>query len=159
MPWLRFEELAPNFMLNGWFAAYQATPPGVEFSPDPNEWLDRINVVQTNQDWEVRIQWRQSGNLCNAMAGTWKVKLYLEQMGLGEFDLGVAGEATQNFVAADPHIYAPPNPAPIKIAAGVVPVGVYRLVLTINLAGPQGWPCPITAYGDGGLIQVYQAGL
>lgn len=113
------------------------------------------NIIRTDQRWAVRFRWRTEGALNYIMAGTWHLRVYLEQMGGGEFDLGRATRDV-SFVAR-PTLYD----EQITTNAAVVPAGIYKLVTAITFSGPapERRNGPIALFGEGPMIQFYDVAI
>jgi len=136
---LTTEELLPLFAWNGKCTVHEGPVGGPPTS-----------TIRTNQPWHIHFEWEVTGGLNFIMAGKWKLRVYLEQMGGGEFTLPNP-EKEVNFVPS-PHNYRDV----ILFSANVVPAGVYRLVTTITMVGLGGQPGPISGVGDGGLLHFYE---
>lgn len=141
------EELLPWFSwVNAQCTVYEGAPGG-----------NPTSIIRTKQPWSIRFEWETAGILHFIMAGTWHLTVQLEQMGVKEFDLPGATPAINpknvSFVPQPNHSYD----EWISFPANIVPVGVYRLIVTITMDGPGGVPGPITAYGDCGVLQFYDA--
>ena len=136
----KFEELLPYFGVGGEADVYEITPPGG--AP--------TTIIRTDQAWKVRFHWRTYGKLNCVLCGKWNLRIYLEEMGKGEFDLPGA-TASVAFVSA-PTDYE----KDIVIPAGVVPEGIYKLVVSITHTVPSGEPGPIAGFAEGPLLQFYK---
>lgn len=112
-----------------------------------------ITIIRTNQRWDVQIEWQTSGFIKSWVAGNWHLTVYLESMGPG-----------------DDHALVDPNEAVIPLLppptdhlykyhpdfnAGVVPAGVYKLILTITYTDPAGNPGEMAGYWEGPIIQFH----
>jgi hypothetical protein len=140
---MSFEELLPAFALTGTCEVIEAGPTGG--TP--------TNIIRTDQAWSVKFDWATTGPLNFLLSGTWQLRVYLEQMGGGEFDLPPAiANATKPFVSA-PNSYS----HMITVPANIVPAGIYRLVAAVTIVGPTGMPGPIAGFGEAGLIQFFQS--
>lgn len=139
---IQFEELLPLFGLNGDASVSESAP--VNGSG---------KIVRTTEDWQVDVNWNTSGPLNNIMAGKWKLAVLLEKMGHGEFALA-NNEAEEAFVSA-PHAYS----KTFNFAAGSVPPGLYRVLVTVTMVGPANAPGPIAGYEDLGMVQFYDSSI
>lgn len=135
-----FEELLPYFSLTGGLSIYEITPPGAP----------PTTIIRTDQRWKVQFDWETFGRLNCVLCGSWELRVYLEEMGRGEFHLENA-TATVPFVSS-PHSYS----REIEFAANSVPVGLYKLTATIIQQGPGG-PGPIVGFAEGPLVQFYKS--
>lgn len=109
------------------------------------------DVINTNQDWSVRLYWETDGALNCLMDGTWKCRVYLEQFGEGEYKLPDS-EVIVDFHSA-PHKYDVEMP----FKPGSVKPGVYKGVATIQMCGPKGHLGPIVAYCELGWLHFYDS--
>jgi hypothetical protein len=109
------------------------------------------NIIRTDQRWAVRFSWNTEGALNYIMAGTWHLQVFLEKMGLGEFDLD---RATRDVTFVAQQISYTEQ---IDFPARSVPVGIYKLVAAITFSGPppDKRNGPIALFGEGPMIQFY----
>ncbi len=135
---ITFEELLPFFGLSGDASISEQVPVQVP-----------TNIVRRSEGWQVKLDWQTSGPLNFIMSGTWKITVYLEQMGGGEFSLP-GNTATEPFIS-QPNAYS----KTMLFGAGSVPAGLYRASVVITIEGPGGVPGPIAGHEDLGLIQFY----
>jgi hypothetical protein len=149
-----FEEMIGNFELAGTAAIFEGTVPG-----PPLDTVDPTNgtrTVRVGQDWWVLARWTCTGWMNNAIGGTWHVRVFFEQMGVGEFALMPGGPVSVPFVSADPHTYVRDIPFPATSMS--VPAGLYKPTLSITMSGPGGVALPIAAVAEGPVIQFYDVG-
>jgi len=147
---LEFEETAPSFSVSN---AHCHVFEGAAPAPFPNTTPTPINNIRLDQSWGVTFHWHTHGFLNYIMAGTWELTVYLEEMGGGEFSLP-GNKTTIPFVSA-PNSYSHVFP----FAPGVVSrEGAYRVVTTVDMAGPSGFQGPISAVGEGPIIKFYEVG-
>ena len=149
------EELLPFFELTGpgpGGAAQCTVYEGPAPTPFPATSPAPVTSIRTDQIWGVALVWETTGALNYLMAGTWELKVYLEQMGGGEFALS-GNTHSMPFVSA-PNTYS----YVYSFSAGTVPAGAYRVVQTMTLIGPGGFRGPVGAVGDGPIIQFYDVG-
>lgn len=141
---MTYEELVPAFTLN-------CDCEVIEVS-DPNA---PTTIIRTDQRWAVRFNWETLGPLNYVMAGKWHLQLFLEQMGVGEFELPCR-TADVDFIAR-PNTYE----EVITINEGLVPAGIYKLVVAITFSGPppESRSGPIALFGEGPMMQFYEAGV
>ncbi len=139
---ITFEELLPLFSLHGDASISEQAPVH-----------DKTNIVRTSEGWQVKVDWHAHGPLNFVVCGTWKITVYLEQMGGGEFSLS-GNTATEPCVSA-PHAYS----KIMLFGAGSVPAGLYRASVVITVEGSTGVPGPIAGHEDLGLIQFYDSGI
>ena len=107
-----------------------------------------VNIIQTDQDLYVHFVWKQGGFLSPLLCGQWKCSTFLEFMGQGEIP-----NPKPEFVKYKPGSSS--NSVIMKITAGTLPEGVYKVIATVQFEGPKGKPTPIAAYDEIGVLQVY----
>lgn len=145
---LNFEELLPFYAVNGKATLHEG--PSTDGFPAGAP----TNVIQRDQPVSVAIKWESSGLLVPFLAGEWRLNIYMEQMGQGEYTLPIS-EASVNFNAASPtqsHVF--------NIAPNTVPAGLYRVLCSLTLVSPDATgnvPGPVAAFAEFGLVQFYQA--
>lgn len=139
------EESLPLFgIANGVFDVYEITPPGV----------NNTTIIRTDQSWGVKISWDAIGPMCYMMCGKFHIRLFLEQWGGGEFAFGPGqGEMTVNCLLC-PGQYN----ANIVIPAGVVPPGIFKLVISITTTNPNGIPGPVACFAEGPMLNFFKPG-
>lgn len=145
---LLFEEMLPFFGIHG-----EVT---LKEGPSTNDFVggNPTRIIQSDQSWNVSLKLETSGLLNYVMAGKFQFRIFLEQMGQGEFALNNSyAIATENFVSM-PHTYH----TRMDIPRNEVPDGIYKLVVSLTFKGPSGVPAPIAAFADLGLIQFYKEG-
>jgi hypothetical protein len=149
----RFEELMPYFRCHGTATVYEGQTPA---DPDDIDESQASRIIQVGQDWFVWAEWRASGWLNNAIDGAWRLQVFLEKMGAGEFQL-MPNPLEIPFVSADPHHYFQDVPFPATSMS--VPAGLYKIACSLTMVGPPPTraPLPIAAVGEGPVIQFYEA--
>ncbi len=147
---LEFEELAPFFQVaHPLCSVYEGPAP----APFPDVTPTPISNIRLDQAWGVTFHWHTLGALNYLVSGTWQLAVYLEEMGGGEFSL--PGNVTNIPFVSSPHRYTHIFP----FGAGVVNhEGAFRVVTTIDMAGPTGFQGPISAVGEGPIIKFYEVG-
>lgn len=146
-----YEEFVPHFRVTGWAGIFEGPVPFSLDTVDPN---NSKKIIQTGQDWWVLVHWRQTGWLNNMIAGNWQLRVFMEQMGRGEFQL-MSAPITVPHVPAEPHSYWKDLPFPV--VSMNVPAGLYKVTFALTFVGPGGKPCPIAAVAEGPVIQFYDA--
>lgn len=147
---LEFEELLPLFGAgNSQCAVVEGPAP----APFPTGAVAPISNIRLDQAWAVTFDWETIGPLNYLMSGEWELTVYLEQMGGGEFDLP-NNTVKIPFVSA-PNAYSYVFNFP---AGAVAEEGAYRVVTTVDMAGPGGYQGPISAVGEGAILRFYQVG-
>ncbi len=144
---LTFEEMVPYFEIKGDVRVYE----GVSTNDFPAN-TRQTNVIQTDQAWYIRFHWDTKGLLNYLLAGTFKLKLYLEEMGGGEFSLP-KNQVDVKFVSKPNHYVAY-----MSFRPGDVPAGVYKAVAAMTYEGPTGVPGPVAAFAEIGMLQFYAEG-
>jgi hypothetical protein len=130
------QEILPWFGLTAKGTLWERTPE----SP--------TNIIHTNEQWGVVVQWKTTGPLNHLISGAWKLDCYLEKMGPGEAP--TLPPATVAFVSR-------PNDYRAVLTFPPMAEGVYKLATTITMKGPLGVPGPIAAMGEGPMIEFFSA--
>ena len=116
------------------------------------------DIIQTDQDVTVIVDWQVSGSLAGIICGEYVTTVYCERMGKGEV-------TNDDCFAVVPHVSTSktqPYEAIVTIPKNTLDAGVYRLVVAINFRttpaakGMNSMPIPVAGFCDLGLIQVYQ---
>lgn len=113
-----------------------------------------VNIIRTNQDWEVRTKIKLAGPLSQFIGGNWHVHVRLESMGPG-------GE--HSFFDVDSNVAIPEADDTyeqvLNVQAGAVSAAhdgtPYRVVVVVTYKGPLGNPGPIAGMVDLGLVMFY----
>lgn len=105
-------------------------------------------IIGTDQSWAVNVSWTNTGPATSMVAGTYDLHLLLERVGPGaDLDL------TDPFLP-DHRIPLTPGAPPVNysrhvdIAPGVVPAGVYKLVVLLRYLDINGQPGPMAAFEE-----------
>jgi hypothetical protein len=144
-----YEEMVPFFSITGNAAIFEGPPPAPNDPVDPQNGLRNL---RTDQAWFMHVVWRTTGFMNHIMCGKWYLRVFLEEMGIGEFQL-MDAPIEVNFESR-PHTYH----RDIIFIAGTVPEGVYKPTLSLTMKGPLGVPGPIAAVAEGPVIQFYDVG-
>ena len=128
------------------------------------------NLIMTEQEIKFKFEWGVSGSFVHVVNPVfeWRIKIYMEQYGPGEFDLiGTTGFgykivpwssgtplglAQRNFPGAA-------GSTTITIPGGNIPAGLYDVVAVIQLydgPGPFALPCFAAAFVEFNKINFYQ---
>jgi hypothetical protein len=149
------EEFLPGFRFHGSAVLRQ----GSIRSFDDTDPTDNQCIFQTGQEWYVLVRWAQWGELCHMFDDgcVWSLRLYLEKMGIGEFEL-MSEDLTLSYkrkraTALDPVCYKMHLPQPQQSIA--VPEGLYKVSFSMTFKDPERKPCPVAAFADGPLCQWY----
>ncbi|MBC7777139.1 MAG: hypothetical protein H7246_17030 [Phycisphaerae bacterium] len=135
--------------------------PGLGGHPVPSGNLTVNNLVMTDQPIQFKFEWGVFGAFAHAInpAFEWRIQIYLEQYGIGEFSLGAAGfKAVSNGSGT---VGAPLGQVDfsttIYIPGNTVPPGLYDVVAVIQLYDmPSGLPCFAAAFAEFNKINFYQ---
>ena len=120
------------------------------------------NLVMTDQPIQFKFDWGVYGVFAHALNPNfeWRIQIYLEQYGVGEFNLGAAGFKAVSNGSGTPN---GPNQvdftATINIPGGIVPAALYDVVAIIQLYdGPLATdlPCFAAAFAEFNKIHFYQ---
>jgi hypothetical protein len=141
MATLSFEDLGTQFQVTGSAEVYEETSPR---SP--------TTIIRRDQAWKVEFDWRSVGSLNHMIAGTWNLRVYLEQMGAPEFNLPAAAN-----VAIVPNLTSSSYNRDILIPTNTVPTDLYKLVTSITCKNPLDQPDPIAGFAERPLVQFYDA--
>lgn len=111
-------------------------------------------IIRTDQSWAVNVAWKNTGLATGMIAGKYDLHLLLERMGPG-IDLDLTDPN-------DHEIPMRPGPEPVNyschvdIKAGIVPTGIYKLVVVLRYFEPGGTPGPMSAYVEtNALLEFY----
>jgi hypothetical protein len=117
--------------------------------------LSNDRLIQTNQGVNIGVQWSVVGPLVALLSGQlrWKIKLYFEEMGPGEFDINNAGVKFVNYVPISGHQYN----SVINIPAGTVTEGLHDISVQLRLYDGNNRPLPVSAFSELGKFQFYNA--
>ncbi len=146
-----FEERFPYFEISGNAHLHEGPIPAPNIGT-----TDSARAIQTGQDWYIHATWTCSGWMTNAMSGDWQIQVFLEKMGIGEFELMPGGPVTIPFVSANPHTYS--TFIPFVATSLSVPKGLYKPTLQLTMEGPAGVALPIVAVAEGDVISFYDVG-
>jgi hypothetical protein len=108
-------------------------------------------IIRTGQNWSIKVWWETIGALNCLMCGYWKVRVYLEQFGAGEYDL------PNNIIDVPFHSEPYSYHGEIKFNPGDLKAGVYKGVVTVQLYGSKGVPGPIVAFAELGWLHFYDS--
>lgn len=148
MAQLIFEEQLEKLHIEGTCICevVEMTPPGIIPS----------NLIRVDQDWGVHMRWTTHGELAPILDGIWNIQILLEAIGVPEYEL--PAEYRLQKIPFDQHLYHAYD-ITINIPKGVVPVGVYKLVVVATLVGKTtGVPAPVAGFSEGPLLNVYDPG-
>jgi len=112
------------------------------------------SVIRTDQSWAVNVSWTNTGFVTGMIAGNYDLHLLLESIGPGtDLDLTDPGD---HIIALTPGSSPVPYSKHVDVNAGVVPAGVYKLVVLLRYLEPGGTPGPMAAYVETSpLLQFY----
>lgn len=126
--------------------------------------VNPTNLIRTDQDWGVKVQWELRSLLAPLLSGEWRIQGLLERIGRDtpptaiDHDLPVVKVHYHDgaFVSADHQMLWK---ADVKIAKGSVSPGTYKLVTVIQLYDDSGKPTAICGMGEQhGMINVFDPG-
>jgi|GEM_PF-920778 hypothetical protein len=155
---LNFEgNFAAGAKINGGSFAILTELPGTSgvFPAEPPLDPNQSNfIVQTDQNMRVKLHWTTEGVFWAVLNGKWNCKVYLEEMGAGEF----AGPPFSATVAVVNSIAPTPYNVTVSIPANTIPAGLYRFVVAITLQGPApaNLPLPVAAFSDIGIVHLFE---
>ena len=135
--------------------------------PDGNTLVN--NLIMTDQPIQFKFEWGVGGIFAHMVnpAFEWKIEVFLEQYGPGEFTLGPTGRLTVPWstgtFSSTTQVNFPgtgsPNSTTIYVPANSIPEGLYDVVAVIRLhdaPGMGGLPCFVAAFAEFGKIHFYQ---
>jgi hypothetical protein len=131
---------------------YEATGPGPQFAP--------TNVIRLDQPWGVKVKWLMTGQLTKWLNANFHLNVVLERIGPGA-DIALPTKVVNSLtgtVGVD-GIGTPTRSydEDIKVLAGGVPEGIYRVVTTLHLFDNlAGQPTPIAGFSDSGMISIFK---
>jgi len=122
------------------------------------------NLIMTDQDIKFKFEWGVYGSFAHAInpAFEWRIQLYFEQYGIGEFNIGPIGSKVVSYGSGIPvglsKVDFPGTASTtISIPGGTIPAGLYDVVAIIQLYDmPSGLPCFTAAFAEFNKINFYQ---
>ncbi len=141
--------------------SYLTESAGAGGFPVPSGNLTVSNLIMTDQPLQFNFNWGVLGAFAHAMNPNfeWRIQLYFEQWGSGEFAIGPLGATTLLNGAGVPGVpLGQVNfTATINIPANTIPVGLYDVVAIIQLYDmPSGLPCFAAAFAEFNKINFYK---
>jgi hypothetical protein len=151
---MNFENvLTSGFVVSGGSAVLQefVTLPDSDF---PQVITVGPTAIQTEQDARVEFNWTQSGPLLPWITATWRLDVFLEQM--GPLEGPTITYKTVPYVGA-----SGPQTDFVNIPKNTIPVGLYRVTARMMLIGPglsaETAVSPIVAFEDLGFVQYHNS--
>lgn len=122
------------------------------------------NLVMIDQTIQFKFEWGVFGTFAHALnpAFEWRIQLYFEQYGVGEYNIGPIGSkvvpmGSGNAVGLLQVDFPGTASTTITIPGGTVPPGLYDVVAVIQLYDmPSGLPCFAAAFAEFNKINFYQ---
>jgi len=118
------------------------------------------NLIMTDQPLQFNFNWGVHGVFAHALnpAFEWRIQLYFEQWGVGEFNIGAIGSTSVlmgSGVPGGPDQYN--FSATINLPANTVPPALHDVVAIIQLYDmPSGIPCFAAAFAEFNKINFYK---
>ena len=112
-------------------------------------------IIETDDNWEVDVNWNISGLVAPALGGNWDVRLFLESLD-GLNPTKKIGEAVVSLNSVPPSTNRNYT-AKIKINAGVVGAGLYKLTAAITYSN-LGVVLEMAGFHEGPLMQFIDPG-
>ena len=110
------------------------------------------NIIPADETWSIRVTWNVSG-LPASEGGIWYLKLYLEPIGSGpDFQLAETGPLD---IPAKPGIGTSSYSHEIKIEAGALSAGVYKVLIVLTCKRKDADEATIVGFTEGPILQVY----
>jgi hypothetical protein len=122
------------------------------------------NIIRTDQDWGVKVDWEMKGVLALFLNEEFQVRFFLESMGPGqEYQLPVPLPARVSTLAAVLDMTVPSRTysETITIDHTTTPIapGTYKLTITLQLFDSStGTPYPVAGFVEGPMVQFYNPG-
>ncbi|MEZ4868367.1 MAG: hypothetical protein R3C14_43970 [Caldilineaceae bacterium] len=110
------------------------------------------NIIQTDDPWDVKVDWSISGVAAPFLGGDWKVTVYVESIGPGP-EQQVGTTANVPLASVSP-AFTRNYTTTVSVGAGTLPAGSYKLVTLLNYSN-GGLPQEMAAFDDGTIIQLY----
>lgn len=138
--------------------------PGGGGLPIPTGNLAVNNLIMTDQPIQFRFDWGVFGVFAHVVnpAFEWRIQIYLEQYGVGEFNLGSAGYlavpwSTGTASSMQVNFPGTVGSTTINIPANTIPPALYDVVAVIQLYDmPSGLPCFAAAFAEFNKINFYR---
>lgn len=149
---------------NGQIATLTESPGWGGLTPPVGN-LTNNNLIQTNQQIQFKFEWGVYGIFAHMVNPLfeWRIEVFLEKYGPGEFSLGPVGRLSlpwsAGIVTTPTQVNFPGNigSTTITIPPYSIPEGLYDVVAVIRLHDmPSGLPCFSAAFAEFGKIHVYR---
>jgi hypothetical protein len=114
------------------------------------------NIIETDDNWSVKVEWSISGPIAPGLGGDWHVKAFLDDLDGGPFEGQVGATKHISLNSAAPALVRNYTTT-IDVPAGTPPVGVYRLVTVITYSNLN-VPLEMAAFEEGPVLQFYNPG-
>jgi len=109
------------------------------------------NLIQRDQDFDIKFDWTENGLFANFLGGgKWQIDVLFERMGGAE----TAFNPSTNQVSAG--VPGQSYTATVNIPKNTLDAGLYRVVTRMQWHFASGNPGPLVMFSDIGLIQIYQ---
>jgi hypothetical protein len=119
---------------------------------DPTGINPPANIIQTDDAWDVHVEWEIAGVAAPFLGGDWHVSVYVESIGPGpEMQLGTT--TTVPLATAAPAASRTYS-TKVTVPAGTLPKGTYKLVALLNYSN-GGLPQEMAGFDTGTIIQLY----
>jgi hypothetical protein len=112
-------------------------------------------IIETDDDWEVDVNWFIAGLVAPALGGDWDVRLFLESMD-GLNPTQKVGDVKVSLNSVPPSTNRKYT-AKIKIKAGTVGAGLYKLTAAITYSN-LGIILEMAGFHEGPLMQFIDPG-
>ncbi len=119
---------------------------------DPSDPGTPVNIIETDDAFQIKVEWTLDGIVAPYVGGTWHVSAYIDDRD----GLGSSGQigATKNIPLG---AFVPPLPrrfnTTIVVPAGTVKAGLYDLTVAITYDnGPR---LSMAAFYEGPILQFY----
>lgn len=108
--------------------------------------------IQTDQPFFVHFNWTTTGSFARFLGGgQWRCNVYFEKMGSGETAASLDLTGMEASVGVSGTTYN----KNLQVAAGAIPVGIYRVVAALQWMDASNKPGPISYFDEVGMIRIY----
>lgn len=112
-------------------------------------------IIETNDPWQIKVNWSLTGLVAPAFGGFWHVAAYLEDLE-GGTDPGKVASVDVDLNSAPPS-FNRQYEAKMTVSAGKVHEGIYKLNVAITYTN-LGIKLEMAAFSEGSILQFYDPG-
>ena len=112
------------------------------------------DVINENDKWSVELDWQLTGTLVPLIAGTWNVRLSIDQIGgPNDFSFPLAGPDNVPVTPAN-GVYKHTIDVPGGTLKGAVGGNNYTVIASLGYTTPANTPGPMGGYVNCGVVSV-----